>query len=96
MTEAERPLKTSETDQGLDDEAFSALLGSINHVAPLLKSLGGVIGKKPSPACAAREQLLLSLKPYLSPTRCEAVDYLVRIARFGDMLRSLEKEEGGI
>ena len=94
MNEAEERPLTAEGDKGLDDEAFSALLGSINSVAPLLKSLGGVIGKKPSPACAAREQLLLSLKPYLSPTRCEAVDYLVRIARFGDMLRSLEQEEG--
>ncbi|MBE6580353.1 MAG: hypothetical protein E7650_01925 [Ruminococcaceae bacterium] len=88
---AEREVTAS---TGLDDESFSALLGSIGTMAPLFRSLGSVIGAKPSPACAAREHLLLSLKPYLSPTRCEAVDYLVRIARLGDIIHSLEKGEG--
>ena len=80
-------------DGGLDDEAFSALLGSIGTMAPLVKSLGGALGGKPSAACAAREHLLLSLKPYLSPARCEAVDYLVRIARLSDIIHSLDKGE---
>lgn len=88
------PAARQEAGVGLDEEAFSSLLGSIGTMAPLLKSLGGVLGAKPSPACAAREHLLLSLKPYLSPTRCEAVDYLVRIARLGDIIHSLEKGEG--
>lgn len=75
--------------EGLSDAEFSSLLDSINTMAPLLKGLGGVLGGKRSEACCRRESFLLSLKPYLSPTRCEAVDYLVRIARLGDALRTL-------
>jgi len=93
-SENEGAARQLQTEAGLDEEAFSSLLGSIGTMAPLLRSLSGVLGAKPSPACAAREHLLLSLKPYLSPTRCEAVDYLVRIARLGDIIHSLEKGEG--
>ena len=75
--------------QGLSDEDFSSLLESINTMAPLLKGLGGVFSGKRSEHCQRREALLLSLKPYLSPTRCEAIDYLVRIARLQDALRTL-------
>ncbi|MBR2010451.1 MAG: hypothetical protein IKA06_01715 [Clostridia bacterium] len=74
---------------GLSEEEFSSFMESINTMAPLLKGLGGVFGGKRSEACAVREAFLLSLKPYLSPSRCEAVDYLVRIARIGDILRTL-------
>ena len=37
-----------------------------------------------------REALLLALKPYLSPERCDAVDYLIRLARVGDAIRALQ------
>ena len=40
--------------------------------------------------CARREALLLALKPYLSPARCEAVDYFIRLARVGDAIRALQ------
>ena len=75
--------------EGLSDEDFSSLLESINTMAPLLKGIGGVFSGKRSEHCQRREALLLSLKPYLSPTRCEAIDYLVRIARLQDALRTL-------
>lgn len=80
---------TSPRTDGLSDEEFSSFMESINTMAPLLKGLGGALGGKRSEACAVREAFLLSLKPYLSPTRCQAVDYLVRIARIGDILRTL-------
>lgn len=73
---------------GLSEEEFSSFMESINTMAPLLKGLGGVLGGKRSQACCVREAFLLSLKPYLSSTRCEAVDYLVRIARIGDVLHT--------
>lgn len=73
---------------GLSEEEFSALMESINTMAPLFQGLGGVLGGKRSQACCVREAFLLSLKPYLSPARCEAVDYLVRIARIGDALHT--------
>ena len=37
-----------------------------------------------------RAQLLSALKPYLSQERCEAVDYLIRLARVGDAIRALK------
>ena len=86
--ERDLPHVPGESD-GLSEAEFSSLLDSINTMAPLLKGLGGVLGGKRSEACCKRENFLLSLKPYLSPARCEAVDYLVRIARLGDALRTL-------
>ena len=81
---------TSATEpQGLSDAEFSSFMESISAAAPLLQGLGGVLGTKRSEACCLRESFLLSLKPYLSPARCEAVDYLVRIARIGDILHTL-------
>ncbi|MBO5355946.1 MAG: hypothetical protein J6B09_07770 [Clostridia bacterium] len=44
-------------------------------------------GKAP---CPRREALLLALKPYLSPERCAAVDYLIRLARVGDAIRAMQ------
>ncbi len=72
---------------GLPEEEFAHLLDGIGKVAPLLGRLTGAGAL--SPAARGREGLLLALKPYLSPTRCEAVDYLVRIARISDALRTL-------
>ena len=73
--------------EGLPEEEFARLLDGIGKVTPLLGKLTG--GGALSPAARGRESALLALKPYLSPTRCEAVDYLVRIARISDALRAL-------
>lgn len=85
---SEPPSGTVPEAGGLSEEEFSALMESINTMAPLFQGLGGVLGGKRSQACCVREAFLLSLKPYLSPARCEAVDYLVRIARIGDALHT--------
>lgn len=87
---------------GLPDEEFARLIESVSTMAPLLKGFLSV-GAPPKPpefeghgergaphACARREALLLSLKPFLSPSRCEAVDYLIRLARVGDAIRALQ------
>lgn len=37
-----------------------------------------------------RDQLLLSLKPFLSPSRREAVDTLIRIAKLGTVFQQLK------
>lgn len=80
--------KAAAAPEGLPEEEFSRLLDSIGTMAPLFRSLGGS-GEARSPAAAGRENLLLALKPYLSPSRCEAIDYLVRMARISDALRAL-------
>lgn len=95
-----------EGQEGLPEEEFSRLLQSVSTMAPLLKGffppkgdLGGGgkddghrdapfhVGKAP---CPRREALLLALKPYLSPERCAAVDYLIRLARVGDAIRAMQ------
>lgn len=87
--------------EGLPEEEFSKLLQSVSAMAPLIKGLlprDMPTGKPPVTLAddghrghsVRRETLLLALKPYLSPTRCEAVDYFIRLARVGDAIRSLQ------
>ena len=92
--------------QGLPEEEFSKLLQSVSTMAPLLKGFfppkgdfdrGGHEGDTHAPPlqggkdhCRRREALLLALKPYLSPERCAAVDYLIRLARVGDAIRAMQ------
>jgi hypothetical protein len=73
-------------NNGLDEAEFSALMEKIGTVTPLLR---GVLGKPDGKSGGRRETLLLALKPYLSPERCEMIEYLIRIGRIGDLLRSL-------
>ena len=91
MNEEKRP-------DGLPEAEFAELLQSVSAMAPLLK---GLLGRSTAPpespevreppsACRRREALLLALKPYLSGERCEAVDYLIRLARVGDAIRALK------
>ncbi len=90
MSEREEPLHG---EGGLPEEEFSALLQSISTMAPLFKGvLGGGGGKGAEKGCSPREALLLALKPYLSPERCEMVDYLIRMGRLGDMIRALQQQ----
>ncbi len=44
---------------------------------------------KPNSHDACRDDLLLALKPFLSPERREAVDTILRIARLGNILKQL-------
>ena len=78
---------------GLGEEDLAAILQSIGAVAPLMKGLWGAASPptdKKSGSGSKREALLLGLRPYLSPTRAAALDYLIRIGRIGDALRTLQ------
>ncbi len=87
-------------DEGLPDEEFSALMETVSRAAPLVSAIAPLLGgggKAPPPkeggrgkGCARREALLLALKPYLSSERCAAIDYLLRLSRVGDAIRSLQ------
>ena len=66
-------------------------------MAPLLKGFLPPMGgggereeKHHDGGCQRREALLVALKPYLSPERCAAIDYLIRLSRVGDAIRSLQ------
>ena len=88
---------SEEKRDGLPEEEFSTLLEGVSRMAPLLKGFlpptggGGEREERHEVReCARREALLVALKPYLSPERCAAVDYLLRLSRVGDAIRSLQ------
>lgn len=55
-----------------------ALMGAIG---PLLGADGGKKDEKTA--------LLLALKPYMSPVRCDAIDKLIMLGRLGEVMRQL-------
>ena len=79
---------------GLPEEEFSAVLAGIDKAAPLLRALGGRETAGKEGEGGARHSLLCALKPYLSPARREAADYLLRLFRVGEALTALMREEG--
>ena len=84
---------SDEVGKGIPDEEFSALLASLDKAAPLVRALSKD-GQEPSAAGQGgdRRALLCALKPYLSPSRCEAVDYLLRLWQMGDAIKRLMGE----
>ena len=84
---------------GLPEQEFEALMASVTRMAPLLKGLlgkgaegsGASEGECEEPSGTDRREVLLcALKPYLSPEKCAAVDYLIRLSRVGDAIRALQ------
>lgn len=55
---------------------------------PLLLSTLGSAGK--GGACDEKTALLLALKPYMSPQRCDAIDKLIMLGRLGEIMRQLQ------
>lgn len=100
------PLPASSADPGrsVPSEETNALPAGIFPAVPgpallemlptLLSSLGGhptsgSAGRGKGPM-AEREALLCALKPFLSPSRREAVDTVLRVARLGELLQRLQ------
>lgn len=90
----------NDTGRGLPESEFAQLMQSVTAMAPLLKGVLGAVPDQSEPPhpqhtehdayCRRREALLIALKPYLSPARCQAVDYLIRLSRVGDAIRNLQ------
>ena len=73
---------------------------AISALAPLLSGLSGLKkGGSPSKSDDPRICLLLALKPYLSASRCEAIDTMIRLSTISEVLRGLpggaDKGKGG-
>ena len=60
----------------------------ISKLPMLLSLLGGSSAPK-SKREAEREALLSAMKPFLSPSRAESIDKIIKISRLGDILTSL-------
>jgi hypothetical protein len=70
--------------------AFGALPPELLGKLPMLMgALGPMLGKADGKK-DEKTALLLALKPYLSPERCAAVDYLIRLSRVGDAIRAMQ------
>ncbi len=86
---------SEETNAGLPEEEFSKLMDGIGKLSPILENVIPLLGAPPKESVPAgkggsakkRESLLIALKPYLSPERGAAIDYVLRLARLGDLLR---------
>ena len=73
-------------------ELMSKLPDVMAAMGPLLSGggkggKGGGGGKRSE--CDKRIALLLALKPYMSPRRCEAIDYIIRLNKLGDVVKTI-------
>ncbi len=64
----------------IDTDMITKLLPAVSAIA----SPSGT--KKPSPRC----ELLIALKPFLSPERCRAIDYIVKMDGLGGLLQNMK------
>ena len=86
--EAGAPLAQS-PQAGLPDGEFADVMAGIDRAAPLLRAISGKgEGGEDSPHRA----LLCAMKPYLSPARREAADYLLRLWQVGEFIKNMTGE----
>ena len=69
--------------------ADPTLMSKLPELLSLL-SPGSETSKKAPPD--KQTALLLALRPYLSPARCEAIDYVTRLKHMGDVLKNLKPQ----
>ena len=75
---------------GLPDKEFAEVMAGLDKAAPLLRAISG---KGEGGAPLSRHQALIcAMKPYLSPTRCAAADYLLRLWQVGDFIKNMTRE----
>ena len=73
-----------------------SIMAKLPEVISVLRPMLGNVGhekehtKSPPHAGDRRMALLCALKPYLSPRRCEAIDYITRISRLGDVMKNFK------
>ena len=76
-------------------ELMSALPDVMTALAPMMSSGGGKCegkgddGSHKKESCDKRTALLLALKPYMSPRRREAIDYIIRINKLGNLIKTI-------
>ena len=75
-------------------ELMAKLPQIMSALGPMLSSTAVNTGKSSPPrersAEDCRNDLLLALKPFLSPERCQAIDTLLRISKLGTVLRRIK------
>ena len=61
----------------------------LSKLPAILSLLGGAESGKKSKKEADREALLCALKPYLTESKVQAIEKLIKLSRLGDLLSSL-------
>lgn len=75
-----------------DTPAASDLSSLISSLTPLMSdAIGGRSHSSPAKKTESgqREALLYALKPYVSQSRQEAIDYIIRISRMSEVLKTI-------
>ena len=81
-------------------EMMAKLPDVMKMIAPMMQQTQPVRAESSSPSAAAsqsevkdrrgcRNDLLIALKPFLSPERCRAIDMLLGLSRLGDVLQKM-------
>ena len=68
--------------------ANSELMAKLPELLSVMKPLLG--GAENSGQTDKKLALLCALKPYLSPKRCETIDYITKVSRLGDTLKHIK------
>ena len=64
------------------------LMAKLPELLSVMKPLLG--GARESGQTDKKLALLCALKPYLSPKRCETIDYITKISKLGDTLKHIK------
>ena len=97
-SEAEAKKSETQAPSGIGDVLSNPdLMAKLPQVMAVLRPMLSEGGQKPPPkkdgkadAAGHRMALLYALKPYLSPKRCEAIDYIARISKMGDLMKNIK------
>ena len=73
-----------------DPDVMAKLPEVISVLRPMMDGKHGEEKKEHARANDRRTALLCALKPYLSPKRCEAIDYITKISKLGDVMKNLK------
>ena len=77
--------KSAPSSVSIDPEKISKLL-------PMVSAIGGVQGQDHPPKSSnPRCDLLRALRPFLSPERCEAIDYMIKMDGLSGLLQNFKK-----
>ncbi len=77
-------LTAGEAKNASTDPVTDKLPELVSALSPMLK------GKPSGPSHDKRTALLLALRPYLSPARCEAIDYFTKVEKLGRLLINMK------
>ena len=73
-----------------DPDVMAKLPEVISVLRPMMNGTQKEEKKEHARANDRRTALLCALKPYLSPKRCEAIDYITKISKLGDVMKNLK------